>query len=77
MMVLLITTQDGYNLIGIDPVAKKYLDLYPSNSKVVTDFFNQKNYFSVTSDKAKIVTSISIFYDLENLFNLPKTFQAF
>ena len=57
---------ENYVLVGIDPVAKKYLDLYPKGSKVVTDFFNKDNYFSVTPHKAKIVTSISMFYDLED-----------
>lgn len=56
---------ESYVRIGIDPVAKKYLDLYPKGAKVVTDFFNRDNYFSVTSSKAKIITSISMFYDLE------------
>ena len=61
-----------YNLIGIDPVAKKYLDRYPKNASVVTDFFNKENYFSVTSSKAKIVTSISMFYDLEEPVKFAK-----
>jgi hypothetical protein len=64
--------KDIYNLIGIDPVAKKYLDRYPKNAKVVTDFFTKENYFSVTSDKAKIVTSISMFYDLEEPVKFAK-----
>ena len=57
--------KEKYNRIGIDPVAKKYLKLYEDDIKVVTDFFNIDNYLSVTSQKAKIVTSISMFYDLE------------
>ena len=57
---------ENYVRVGIDPVAKKYLDLYPKGSKVVTEFFNKDNYFSVTPHKAKIVTSISMFYDLED-----------
>lgn len=61
-----------YNLIGIDPVAKKYLDLYPKNAKVVTDFFTKENYYSVTSEKARIVTSISMFYDLEDPVQFAK-----
>tara|TARA_X000000950_G_C13915818_1_gene660963 strand:- start:4981 stop:6210 length:1230 start_codon:yes stop_codon:yes gene_type:complete len=64
--------KDLFKLIGIDPVAKKYLNLYPANANVVTDFFNQKNYFSVTSDKAKIITSISMFYDLEEPVQFAK-----
>lgn len=57
--------KEKYNRVGIDPVAKKYLDLYDNDIKVVTDFFNIDNYLSVASQKAKIVTSISMFYDLE------------
>lgn len=64
--------KDFYNLIGIDPVAKKYLDRYPKNAKVVTDFFTKESYFSVTSNKAKIVTSISMFYDLEEPVKFAK-----
>ena len=64
--------KDLYNLIGIDPVAKKYLDRYSKNAKVVTDFFTKESYFSVTSDKAKIITSISMFYDLEEPVKFAK-----
>lgn len=55
-----------YHLIGIDPVAKKYLDLYPKNCNVVTDFFSASQYFEITNKKAKIITSVSMFYDLED-----------
>ena len=58
--------ESSLNLIGIDPVSSKYLDLYPKNSKVVSDFFSSENYFSVTKIKSKIVTSVSMFYDLED-----------
>lgn len=64
--------KDLYNLIGIDPVAKKYLDRYPKNAKVVTDFFTKESYFSISSSKAKIVTSISMFYDLEEPVKFAK-----
>ena len=65
------TLLNGYddqslNLIGIDPVSAKYLESYPKNSKVVSDFFTKENYFSITECKAKIVTSVSMFYDLED-----------
>ena len=65
-------SKDNFSRIGIDPVAKKYLDLYQNDIKVVTDFFTKDNYFSVTSQKAKIVTSISMFYDLENPVSFAK-----
>jgi len=60
-------------LIGIDPVAAKYLDLYPKNSTVVTDFFSKENYFSVSNIKSKIVTSVSMFYDLEDPVKFVKS----
>lgn len=60
------------NKIGIDPVAKKYLDLYSDDIKVVTDFFTKDNYFASASKKAKIITSISMFYDLENPVDFAK-----
>ena len=64
---------DGmYNRIGIDPVATKYLDIYPRDAKVVTDYFTEENYFTVASAQAKVVTSISIFYDLENPLEFTK-----
>jgi hypothetical protein len=70
---LLGSYEEGqYNLVGIDPVAIKYLDSYHHNTKVVTDFFTKENYFSVTSEKAKIVSSISMFYDLENPVSFAK-----
>ena len=64
--------QGMYNLIGIDPVAIKYLDSYQKDVKVVTDFFSKANYFSVASKNAKIVTSISMFYDLEDPISFAK-----
>ena len=70
---LLDSYEEGkYNRVGIDPVAIKYLDSYHKDIKVVTDFFTKDNYFSVASEKAKIVTSISMFYDLENPVSFAK-----
>ena len=64
--------EEIYNCIGIDPVAEKYLDVYPKSAKVVIDFFTKENYFSVASAKAKVVTSISMFYDLERPLDFAK-----
>ena len=67
---------NSYSLIGIDPVAKKYLDRYPKDASVVTDFFSKESYFSVASNKAKIVTSISMFYDLEDPVTFAKSISS-
>jgi len=62
---LLSNYSDELNRVGIDPVAKKYLEMYHKDIIVVTDFFTKDNYFSVVTEKAKVITSISMFYDLE------------
>ena len=70
-----LLTQYGIDvdtLIGIDPVAIKYLDFYPNSAKVVTDFFSKQNYYKTTTKKSKVVTSVSMFYDLEDPLKFAK-----
>lgn len=52
--------------IGFDPVAAKYLDHYDPGIEVVTDFFARSALADISSKKAKIITSIAMFYDLED-----------
>ena len=52
--------------IGIDPTGAKFRQYYPDDIKLVPDFFNAKNFDSVSKERAKIITSIAMFYDLEN-----------
>lgn len=56
----------GLVRIGFDPVATKYLDLYHDGIEVVTDFFAYSALAEIISKKAKIITSIAMFYDLED-----------
>ncbi len=56
----------GLNRIGIDPTGRKFAAYYPDDVKLVPDFFSADAYSSVTTKKAKIVTSIAMFYDLED-----------
>jgi len=51
--------------IGIDPTGKKFAAFYPAGIDLVPEFFSAAAYASVESSKAKIVTSIAMFYDLE------------
>jgi hypothetical protein len=55
----------GIMRIGIDPTGKKLAEYYPPDVKLVPDFFSAKAYRSVTDKPAKIVTSIAMFYDLD------------
>ncbi|MCB1539677.1 MAG: class I SAM-dependent methyltransferase [Rhodoblastus sp.] len=52
--------------IGIDPTGAKFRQYYPDDIKLVPDFFNAKNFDGVSQERAKIITSIAMFYDLED-----------
>ena len=55
----------GIRRIGIDPTGKKFAAYYPAEVTLVPDFFSADAYQSVESKKARIVTSIAMFYDLD------------
>jgi hypothetical protein len=57
---------EGLTRIGIDPTGEKFRSYYPDYVQLVADFFSAKNFRSVSSRRAKVVTSISMFYDLED-----------
>ena len=54
------------NRIGIDPTGAKFRQYYPDDIKLVPDFFSAKNFDGASKARAKIVTSIAMFYDLED-----------
>ncbi len=56
----------GLRRIGIDPTAAKFRAYYPEDIAVVPDFFSARIYNSVESRRARIVTSIAMFYDLDS-----------
>ena len=52
--------------IGIDPTGRKFAEYYPPDIKLVPDFFSAAAYRSVMEKPARIVTSIAMFYDLDD-----------
>jgi hypothetical protein len=56
----------GIQRIGIDPTGRKFARYYTNEIKLIPDFFSSTAYRSVQSKPAKIVTSIAMFYDLED-----------
>lgn len=52
--------------IGIDPTSKKFREFYKDGIVIVSDFFDADVFKSNSKNKAKIVTSIAMFYDLED-----------
>ncbi len=56
----------GIKRIGIDPTGNKFRKFYTHDIKLVPDFFSSEIFRSVFPRKsAKLITSISMFYDLE------------
>lgn len=55
------------NLIGVDPVGKKFAEFYKSQITLIPDFFPSQQLDDIVgTQKAKVITSFSCFYDLEN-----------
>jgi hypothetical protein len=53
-------------LLGFDPSAERWRGGYPDDSRLIADFFSADLYRSALGQrKARIVTSIAMFYDLE------------
>ena len=52
-------------LIGIDPTAEKFREHYPKGAIVSPTFFSKDAFARVSDKKAKVITSIAMFYDLE------------
>lgn len=67
----------GIKKIGIDPTGKKFKKYYTDDITLVPDFFNANNYKKIFGEeKAKIVTSISMFYDLESPVDFVKDIES-
>ena len=54
------------NRIGIDPTGTKFKAFYPEDITLVPDFFSAAAFRRVASTNATIVTSIAMFYDLDD-----------
>lgn len=51
---------------GIDPTGRKFQHFYPDDVTLVPDFFSAAAYRAAGGRPAKIVTSVAMFYDLED-----------
>lgn len=66
----------GLNRIGIDPTGRKFSTYYPSDVKLVPDFFSAAACRSATNRQMKIVTSIAMFYDLESPIQFAREIES-
>ncbi|HEY5039793.1 MAG TPA: class I SAM-dependent methyltransferase, partial [bacterium] len=69
---LLSNWEKSYFRVGIDPAKnlKQYSEKHAN--AIVEDFFSKKNFLSVAPAKARVITSIAMFYDLPD----PNVFVA-
>lgn len=64
---------DGFTTIGIDPCD----DTYANESRkyanyIVQDYFSAESYWKVSAKKAKLITTIAMFYDLDDPISFLK-----
>jgi hypothetical protein len=59
-------TTPGLKRYGIDPTGEKFRQYYPDDVQLVPDFFSAANYRKMSDKPASIVTSIAMFYDLDD-----------
>ncbi len=58
---------EGLSLVGIDPTGVKFHTYYPPHIRLIPDFFSAELVKArFPGKKAKVVTSFSMFYDLED-----------
>lgn len=56
----------GLHRVGIDPTGEKFRAFYPEGVVLVPDFFSAAAFRAVSPKPASIVTSIAMFYDLDD-----------
>jgi hypothetical protein len=63
--------------VGIDPTGKKFAAFYTEDIALIPDFFSAEVFRAkFPKDKAKIVTSIAMFYDLESPASFVRDIEA-
>ncbi|HEX4878130.1 MAG TPA: class I SAM-dependent methyltransferase [Chitinophagaceae bacterium] len=63
--------------IGIDPTGNKFKEYYTDDIALVPDFFSAENFQKIfPTEKATIITSIAMFYDLEEPVKFAKDIEA-
>ena len=52
--------------VGIDPLIKKYIKYYPKIDLPIANFFSFEKIRKKTQKKFKVITALSVFYDMKN-----------
>ncbi len=65
--------KDGLALVGMDPTGKKFKQYYPNYIQLIPDFFSAETFRkNFPNKKAKVITSMAMFYDLESPLDFMK-----
>ncbi|UED87203.1 class I SAM-dependent methyltransferase [Streptomyces profundus] len=68
---------DGPTLVGVDPTGEKLREFYPPHIELIPDFFTREKFQERYGDrKAKIVTSIAMFYNLPDPMGFMRDVHA-
>lgn len=69
--------QGNFRKVGIDPIGRYLKEFYPEDIDLIPDFFSAKTFANnFPKEKAKIITSIAMFYDLESPMDFVKDIEA-
>lgn len=64
------------DLLGVDPTAEKFKKYYPDHVAFMPEFFSRALVEKYTAKKAKVITSFSMFYDLEDPLEFMRQVMA-
>jgi hypothetical protein len=66
----------SHRKVGVDPIGLKFKEYYKEDITLIPDFFTAHTFeSSFPNDKAKIITSIAMFYDLESPMDFVKDIE--
>lgn len=69
--------KDRFQLVGIDPTGIKFSDYYPKEIELIADFFSASVVAKkIPGKKAKVITSFSMFYDLEDPISFAREIES-
>jgi hypothetical protein len=66
----------GLQRTGLDPTGEKFRRFYPDDIRLVPDFFSAEAYRGAGGKPARIVTSIAMFYDLEDPIDFARQVES-
>ena len=70
-------TSSGILRVGIDPVGEKFQEYYTEGIELIPEFFSLEGFrMRFSGKKAKIITSIAMFYDLESPMDFVRAIAA-